>query len=399
VCGGSPARRLIVSSGSPASHQPPQGRRLRVLASAAQGPSSPGFRVRVRLLEQHLSGHGVTVQEALLFDDERLRRFGTGAPAARARTLLASRRRLSQRLEREVPKADAVLVQRQLDYLPTLSLERIARAGRRLVYDVDDAIWLDTDPSAGGVRLAWLKGSRRKAQWLARHADVTIAGNALLAEWLSAEGAEVAVVPSLVDPETASMREHEEREVTVVGWIGSPSTSRYLAGIVPALEASARRLGTGRLRFEVMGGTAPAIDGVDVRNVRWSESAERELLARMDIGVMPLPDTPWTRGKCAYKALQYMSAGVPVICDDVGTSAEVVGNELAGHVVSGTAMWSQAIVSLATDPDRRCVLGRAGRSRVQEQYSPQAWAPRIATLLAGPGVITPTAPPSPGTRV
>jgi glycosyltransferase involved in cell wall biosynthesis len=113
-------------------------------------------------------------------------------------------------------------------------------------------------------------------------------------------------------------------------------------------------------------------------SVPWSLEAEAAALARMDIGLMPLPDIEWNRGKCGYKALQYMAAGVPVVADDVGVARELVGE---GGVVGED--WTETLRTLGTDAATRTVLGAAGRARVEHHYSVARWAPTLATLLRG----------------
>jgi glycosyltransferase involved in cell wall biosynthesis len=101
----------------------------------------------------------------------------------------------------------------------------------------------------------------------------------------------------------------------------------------------------------------------------------------MDIGLMPLDDTPWSRGKCAYKALQYMASGIPPVADDVGVVADTVGG--AGYAVTGPGQWLEALGALADDPGLRARMGEAGRLRVEEEFSPARWLPTIASILRG----------------
>jgi glycosyltransferase involved in cell wall biosynthesis len=135
----------------------------------------------------------------------------------------------------------------------------------------------------------------------------------------------------------------------------------------------------------VVGGPAsvPAIPGVTVDRWRWSERHERDALMRMDIGLMPMPDNAWTRGKCAYKALQYMSAGVPVIADDVGLTGKVVGHESGGLLAASPADWKQALARLASSADLRSRIGATGRARVERDFSVRAWGARLAALISG----------------
>lgn len=359
----------------------PDASGVRVLASAAQGPLAPAFRIRTLLPRAELRRHGVEIEPHPLFTEREAARFADAGPASRARILLGARRRLGGRLRAVGGRCETALVQRQVDMLPARGLERLVVRGRRLVLDVDDAIWLDTSAAAVGHPLAFLKDSRRKVAWLARRADAVLAGNEILADWLSRRSDRVEVVPSLVDVREVAARDHADGPTAVWGWIGSRSTAVHLGQLAGVLDRAARSLPDREVELLVVGGPAPAVPGMRVRELAWSEAVETEALARIDVGLMPLPDTPWTRGKCSYKALQYMSAGIPVVADDVGVSAQVISG--AGIVAAQRDDWIEALVGLSRDAELRRSLGQQGRQRVAADFSVERWAPRIAHALRG----------------
>jgi glycosyltransferase involved in cell wall biosynthesis len=352
----------------------------RVLATSALGASSPALRVRARIPAPTLESLGVEVRALPLFTTEEYETFQTGSVAQKLRITMSARRRLLSEAASET--AQTIWMLSRADMYPGVGLERRLMERRRMVYDVDDAIWHDAFGAGGGHRLAFLKGSRRKAAWLARRADHVVAGNSLLAEWLAerAQGP-VTVVPSLVDTDRIPTRRHSEGPRLVIGWIGSPTTAPHLERLVGPMERLAATVPQ-QVCMVVIGGTAPRMRGVDVEERRWSEADEGRALQRMDIGVMPLPDNRWTRGKCAYKAIQYMAAGVPVVAPDVGVTADVVGHE-AGRIASDEKATFEALRELSSDPDLRDTLGRAGRARAEQSFSVRAWAPRLALILTG----------------
>jgi glycosyltransferase involved in cell wall biosynthesis len=356
--------------------------RADVAALAAQAPHSPAFRIRVLMPGERLPAHGVRVRPLPLFTSDEGRRFAAGGIPSRARIALGARRRLRAQVASLDGTADTVLFQRQADMLPTVALERAAAAGRRVVLDIDDAIWHD-GPAAGGHPLARLKGSRRKVDWIASRADVVIAGNELLADFLSTRSRDVRVIPSLVDVERVPVRVHEDAGEVVAGWIGSQTTVGFLDAMRPALERMASAVAPCTLELLVVGGEIAPVRGVRTTVVRWSEAAEREALERMDVGLMPLDDTPFTRGKCAYKALQYMASGIPVVADDVGISAEVIGDGRGGLIARSHDEWAQAVAQLAGDAALRAQLGAEGRRRVASGFSYERWIPELARALGG----------------
>ncbi len=352
---------------------------LLAIGTSCQGVSDAAFRVRLELPGRGLAAYGIALELLPLFPLDRAQRFRGAGALGKARILTASRRQLKRDLRDAGEGVSTVVVQRQVDLAPSLALERAAASGRRLIYDVDDAVWL-SGPRTGGHPVSALKGAARKVHWLAERAEHAIAGNEILAEYLAAYSGSVTVVPSLVDPAVYAVRVHEQGEAVTLGWIGSPTTASYLRGIAPVLERFAERSGRA-VRLLVVGGSAPALAGVRVEERAWSPEAERDALTEMDLGLMPLDDTPWSRGKCAYKALQYMASGIPAVVDDVGISAAAVGG--GGYAVSGSGQWLEALEALAGDPELRARLGALGRRRVEEEFSPQRWLPTIAAILRG----------------
>jgi hypothetical protein len=356
-------------------------RTVSVAAVAAQSRLMPGFRIRVDLLRGELGRHGVDIEPFLLLTGPEARQVRNGLPPERARALLSARRRLLGELRASEGAFEAALIQRQADLLPSLRVERVAMDHRRLIWDVDDAIWLDTSREARLHPLAFLKGTRRKVRWLADRAEQVIAGNRLLAEWLSRYSDRVTVVPSLVETRGLPVKRHEDGNTINLGWIGSAGTSRYLAGIRPLLAELRRAAPEKTFRLILVGGEMTPPDGIEVERLEWSPDAERKALAATDIGLMPLPDTPWTRGKCAYKALQYMGVGIPAIADDVGVTREIVGE--GGITVRGEREWLTALIDLTRDVKLRSRLGVSARRRVEDHYSVERWAPVLAEIIRG----------------
>jgi len=354
---------------------------LRVLGTSAHGPNDPSFRVRVALPGRALAAHGILLEELPLFSAEQARRFRTAHAFGKVAALAQARRRLMGELRDRALGASAVLMQQRIDLGPLLTLERIATRDRRLIYDIDDAAWLSGRQTSGHY-LSFLKGSGRKVRWLAERADHIVAGSEILAEHLAGYGRPMTVVPSLIDLAGYAVRSHEQTSTITLGWIGSATTARYLLQLVPILERFAQQ-STRPVRLVVVGGAAPRLRGVDTQERAWSTASERAALSEMDIGLMPLDDTPWSRGKCAYKALQYMACGIPALVSDVGISAKVVAD--AGYVAADDTDWLDGLHTLARDADLRTRLGAVGRRRIEQHFSFTRWLPVLAEIMAGSG--------------
>ena len=258
---------------------------------------------------------------------------------------------------------------------------RLLRAGTPGVYDLDDALFADVrhlpDPTA-------LFPKRLKAERAARNARRVVVGNEVLAGWAARHNRDVVVVPTCVEPDDYETRsDHHVAEVPVIGWLGSPATERYLFGVADSLLAVHRRTGA-ILRLVSAGDADVGPLEPMVERVSWTPASWRSSLATFDIGIGPLPDDAFARGKCAYKLLQYAAAGVPVIGSPIGANATALA-KLGGIAASSAGEWTDALVDVLAAPssDRAAMAGR-GLQGVREHYSFTAWAATWrAAMLAG----------------
>jgi glycosyltransferase involved in cell wall biosynthesis len=166
--------------------------------------------------------------------------------------------------------------------------------------------------------------------------------------------------------------------VPIIGWTGSHSSAQYLCLVEGALRTLARRR---RFRFLVIGVEDYRLEGVDVECRPWRAETEVEDLWPMTVGIMPLFDHPWARGKCAMKAIQYLGVGVPAVVSPVGANCDVVGDGICGFHAANEDEWVQALERLLDDVDLRLRMGVAGRHRVEGHYSAEVQAPRVGALL------------------
>jgi len=272
---------------------------------------------------------------------------------------------------------DLVWIEYELfPWLPALG-ERLL-TGLRIPYvvDYDDAIYHRYQLHRNSLVRVLLG---RKIDVIMRRANTVIVGNNYLRDRAQATGARrVERLPTVVDLERYPTPPEAEGRIFTVGWIGSPSTVRYLSLIAPVLGDFCRQ---NKARFVVVGAREAALEGVTAEFRPWSEATEVEDILRFDVGIMPLPDEPWERGKCGYKLIQYMACARAVIASPVGSNREIVEQGVDGFLASTDQHWRSALETLRDEADLRVRMGRAGRQKVETSYSTRVTAPHLASIL------------------
>lgn len=253
---------------------------------------------------------------------------------------------------------------------PPLFERLLAALGVPYVLDFDDAIWLHNSTDANR-RFAALKFTHKTGA-IARHAALVSAGNEYLADYARANGqSQVRIVPTTIDTDLYQPRPAREEGPLCIGWSGSTTTIAHLRTIDDLLVELQRDHG---VRLRVIGDPAYGLAGADVEVLPWREDSELDDLRPIDIGIMPLPDDEWARGKCGLKALQYMALGIPTVMSPVGVNREIAEGG-AALLASTRDEWRAALEGLLTDAAQRADLAAAGRQRVEERYSVRAVAP------------------------
>jgi glycosyltransferase involved in cell wall biosynthesis len=245
-----------------------------------------------------------------------------------------------------------------------------------LVVDFDDAWFHRYDLHERKTVRALLGG---KLDHVMRRATVVAAGNEYIADRARKAGASsVEIVPTVVDLARYPDAAPRPPGPFTVGWIGTPLTAGYLDAIAPALAEAGRGQ---PVRLCAVGAAPFAIDGVEVVTPAWTEEGEAAAIAGFDVGVMPLPDSPWERGKCGYKLIQYMACRKPVIASPVGVNRSLVTDGVNGYLAGDLPAWARALAALRDDPARRASMGEAGRTLVAGSYDLRIWCPRVAAML------------------
>jgi glycosyltransferase involved in cell wall biosynthesis len=256
----------------------------------------------------------------------------------------------------------------------------ISRPGRPpVVYDFDDAVFLPNTSEANRV-ISFLKYPH-KIDAIVKKSATVIAGNEYLADYARRHNAHVTVIPTCVDTEQFKPRADRTSngERLVVGWIGSPTTACYLETLGPALT----RVNRARpFELRIAGaGRELTFNGVQVANLTWSLRDEVRLFNTCDIGVYPLSRDEWTKGKCGFKAIQFMACGVPVVAAAVGVNEQIIEDGVNGFLARSEEEWVEKLIHLIADPDLRRRMGTAGRQTIEERYSLNVNAPRMAAVL------------------
>ena len=267
-------------------------------------------------------------------------------------------------------KADVVVVLRKTFPAPLLWLLRAV--SRRMIFDFDDAIFCNTDGSASATR-------ERRFSSMVKACDHVFAGNAFLLTNASAFNPAVTLLPTCLDVDRYLILATKPRDSIDLVWIGSSSTKKYLVEVLPALRQAAKLVPN--LRLKIIADFGLPDSGIPVLAVPWSADIEASELASSHIGIAPMRDDDWSRGKCALKVLQYMAADLPVISSAVGANAEIVEPGGNGYLVAGDVEWCERIVELAKNESLRVRMGAKGRKKVLAEYSLVSVFSRMSSVL------------------
>jgi glycosyltransferase involved in cell wall biosynthesis len=270
---------------------------------------------------------------------------------------------------------DVVYIQKRL--FDSGFIAKLKTTCPKIIFDMDDSIF--TSPKGD-----WSASTRKKVHGrlgaVMSAADVVTVGNLFLKEKAAGYGASnIEIVPTAIDISRYGLKKHTDHDTVTLGWIGSAVNHPYLDTLSGVFEKLAARHED--IRLLVVSDMDYRSDGIDVVNRRWSEQTEVADILDMDIGLMPLSDDEWTRGKCALKALQYMSAGIPAVCSPVGANMEAVTDGVEGFLPRNDEEWVDRLSELVLSSGLRNELGTAGREKVLAGYDLASIARRAADII------------------
>jgi glycosyltransferase involved in cell wall biosynthesis len=276
---------------------------------------------------------------------------------------------------------DIIFIQREAYLLGTSYFEnRFKKSGAIVVFDFDDAIWL-MDVSDVNKKFGWLKRPTKTAE-IVSISDLVIAGNPYLADYARTYNPNVIMIPTSVDTEKFQRKEPAKiKERICIGWTGSHTTIKHFSLAIPFLRELKKKYGN-RIYFKIIGDAAYSEPALGIQGLKWNKDTEIEDLSEIDIGIMPLPDDAWSRGKCGLKCLEYMALCIPPVVSPVGVNTDIVQDGINGFVADTNNEWVEKISGLIESAELRKQIGEKARQSVIEKYSVLAHRDTYVKILA-----------------
>jgi len=322
--------------------------------------------------------HGLEYEVSTLFSEEYLIKKYKNRRAPFFLTLYLLMRRLFSILR--ASNYSVVVIEYELiPFFPAIFEWLLRYRGCKLIVDYDDAIFHRYDLHKFSIiRMLFTN----KIHSVMRSANIVTVGNKYLANYAYSAGSkQVELIPTVVDLSKYSViKSNFQSNVFNIGWIGSPSTTKYLYSIAPALVHMCKN---DNVIVTLIGAESIDLPGVSLRIIPWSEEVEVDCLSSFDVGIMPLPDEPWARGKCGFKLIQYMASGLPVIASSIGVNKEIVDDGVNGFLSDSNEQWVEALEKLYENVDMRAKMGAGGRKLIESKYCTNVTGAKMVQLLKG----------------
>lgn len=332
---------------------------------------------RLRFLQYlpYIVENGIEVEHEPLLDDEYLKNLYTGKPVNYGSIINSYVRRLKILLKERA--YDLIWVQYEIfPWLPAWIESLTTLAGVPYIVDYDDAIFHRYDLHKQYLVRQILGDKINKVM---KGASIVVAGNEYIASRALKIGCKkVEIIPTVVDLSRYPNILPQSQPIFTIGWIGTPVTSFYINTIMPALRLVCNE---NTVRVVLVGSGQISLDEVTPEIRPWSEEREVKDIHSFDVGIMPLAETPWERGKCGFKLIQYMACSKPVVASAVGMNCEIVEHGINGFLAHNMKDWVDALATLHARPDLCHSMGQAGRNKVEAKYSLQVTATRLLELI------------------
>ncbi len=333
---------------------------------------SPGQRFRCEQYVKPLEEAGFTITYSNIISEKDDQIFYSKGKYLKKTWILFSS--FFQRLKdvRRAKKYDIVFIYREAFMLGTTFFEKRLRVRNpRIIFDFDDAIWLN-DTSQGNENLSWLKKPSKTAK-IIEMSDLVLAGNNYLANYAQPFNPRVEIMPTTIDTNYHKVENKEKKSSRIcIGWTGTSTTLKHFETIIPIL-IKIRKKYNDLIYFKVIVNFPYKVPELEIEASNWSLKDEIRDLSEIDIGIMPLPDDEWAKGKCGFKGLQYMSLEIPTIMSPVGVNTEIIQDGKNGFLAVGEEEWIEKLSVVIENPELRNKIGVAGRKTVIEKYSVDAF--------------------------
>ena len=265
---------------------------------------------------------------------------------------------------------DYIFIQREAFMTGSINFEKkFANSKAKLIFDFDDSIWL-RDKNEANRKLSFLKNPAKTAKIISL-CDSIVAGNQYLADYAKQYNKNVVIIPTTIDTEWYKPKTKTDNTRIIIGWSGSFTTIKHFESAIEALTKIKAKY-RGRISFKVIGDSKYHHEPLEIIGQEWEANTELEDLEDIDIGIMPLPNLDWTRGKCGLKGLQYMGLAIPTIMSPVGVNTEIIEDGVNGFLAETPDEWVDKLSQLIDAPELRRKLGTAGRETVVNYYSVEA---------------------------
>lgn len=270
---------------------------------------------------------------------------------------------------RNAKKYDIIFIFREAFMIGSSFFERIFAKKSKIIFDFDDSIWLPNVSNAN-KKFKWIKKSSKTSN-IIKFSDLVFAGNKYLYDYAVCHNTYTVIVPTTINTEEYRVHEVKKQNYICIGWSGSITTIQHFKIAEPFLLKIKEKYGE-KVVFKVIGDSNYKNEALEIRGISWSKENEIKELLSFDIGIMPLPDDEWSKGKCGLKGLQYMSLEIPTIMSPVGVNNEIINDGVNGFLASSEEEWINKLSRLIDDAELRKNMGSAGRQTVVEKYSVDA---------------------------
>ena len=274
---------------------------------------------------------------------------------------------------------DYIFIQREAFFIgPPLFEYLFKLTGKKIIFDLDDAIWLP-NVSEGNKQFAKLKFPKKVAA-IMRLSSRIVAGNIYLKAYASQFNHDIVIIPSTIDLNYYKIIPQPDSTTVTIGWSGSATTIQHFKTLENVFEKLKEKFGD-KINFMVYGDENYEHEGLKLKGIKWTSESEVEVLNRFDIGVMPLPDNEWTRGKCAMKALQYMALAKPVVVSPVGVNKDIIIEGVNGFWAATDEEWVLKLEQLINNAALRKSIGEAGKNTIEKDFSVAANGKKYVTVF------------------